>query len=126
MKTELEIMKEVEAELQRRGYHVTIEYPGFLSLANVTPGKEYAFGTANETWGYDIIGEDNEPVACGASDIPVKSEPARVNRIHLAHRKVFDGTRELPHIERLRVASGVAGIPGSLSRGTGNTRPLGD
>lgn len=73
-KTELAIMADVKIELHKRGYHCTIEYPGFLSLDNVIPGKSYAFGTANEFWGYDIIGEDNEPVACGTSDIPVDSQ----------------------------------------------------
>lgn len=72
-KTELAIMADVAIELRKRGYHVTVEYPGFLSLANVNPEKEYAFGTANECWGHDVM-KDNDVLTSGTSDIPVDSQ----------------------------------------------------
>lgn len=65
----MDILSKVAAEINRRGLVATVEYPGYINVDGI------AFGTANETWGWN----NENATECGEFDIP--SDSTDVNAI---------------------------------------------
>lgn len=56
------VPERVIARLAQDGLTATWEYPGYVSIPAATPGRTWAFGTANETWAGDYGAEDGSRV----------------------------------------------------------------
>jgi hypothetical protein len=68
------------ADVAKHLPNASIEYPGFLAHPSDLGGCAWAFGTANPSWGGDLVTFDGEPVVSvevlDASGAPIPSTSA--------------------------------------------------